>query len=315
MELMKVLWQDGPEVGLLNSFEKFDRFLRALGRRDHFIHQFEVFLFGWFLIDFLVSRGNSLESLTPFKLQPFLKLWLMTAMGHDLGFPLQESPKIFKALDELYGHRSIGLYRTSNLLARLERQFSRTTFTGRPRLVKYLLSGQGAGIDEKIILGIANTTGLNGEMARLVWHKMEKFPNNHGLLSALLLGRAVFHSYGTEAAREKTAATDSMDPQHLYLSLAAIALHHLKEELPYVIKKIEFGRNPFAYLLYLADNLQEWSRDLGGWAEEPTTLLCECKGENSGIILTFLITHDTWDLRCWKKPRKRLGRLIPELIG
>jgi hypothetical protein len=294
-EVMKALWQDTPGVALLDSFKRFERFLRALGKRDHFIHQFEVFLLGWFIMDFLGTKGHSIKTLTSLEPQPFLKLWMLTAMGHDLGFPLQESPKIFGALRELYGHQSVGLHRTSHFFARLERKFVGVNFWGRSRLLRDLLSGIGVQIAEEIIMGIAQTTGLTQEMARLVWNKMKGASKNHGFLSALLLGRAVFRFFIPGGNLKKAATIDSQELQHFRLLLGAIGLHHLKEELPFVIKRIEFTRNPLAYLLYLTDNLQEWSRDMGGWTEEPTTLLSECEEKDTGIILTFVITHDSWD--------------------
>jgi hypothetical protein len=308
MEVIKALWQDTPGVALLDSLNKFERFLRALGKRDHFIHQFEVFLLGWFILDFLGAKGYTLKGLTSFEPKIFLKLWLLTAMGHDLGFPLQESPKIFGALRELYGHQSIGLHRTSKLFARLENKFTNINFRGRSRLVNDLLSGIGGKISEEAILGIAYTTSLNNEMARLVWHKMEGATKNHGLLSALLLGRAVFRSFIPGGDLKKAVVTSNQELQHFRLLLAAIGLHHLKEEQSFVIKKIEFARNPFAYLLYLTDNLQEWSRDLGGWTYEPTTLLSECEGKDCGIILTFVIAHDSWDDKMVEKVKDEIEK-------
>jgi hypothetical protein len=312
-KIMTLLWGDGKSAQLLDFFAKFERFLLAIGKRDHFIHQFEVFLLGWFIIHALVKKGFCIEEYMSFSSSVFLQTWLMTAMSHDLGFPLQEEPEIIKVLKEL--HESLGTKEIATHYAELEKKLSLIGENGREILMKDLLPEKGSPIAHQIIAGIKMTTDINQADYEPLWDELIKSPKNHGVISALILGRELSGYFVPDGNFEDH---DNFELNRFRLILAAIALHHLKEESKRsekAIKNISFTGNPFAYLLYIADNLQEWGRDLGGWTNAPETSLINFEYDYSKITLTFYLFHENWGqddteeniLAEIKKANRRLG--------
>lgn len=295
-EMMELLWREGNSAQLLKYFANFERFLRAVGKRDHFIHQFEVYLLGWFIIHALEIRGYHIGEFTSLSSELFLQTWLMTAMGHDLGLPLQEEPAIIKVLKEL--HESVGTRTIAGNYAKLEAKLSHIGSKGRQILMKDLLSGEGSKIAHQIRAGIKITTGFSLTQTRAVWNTLVKSGKNHGLISAIILGRDLSGFFVPGGDFQGAEAADDPELKRFRLLLSAIALHHLKEEgdSEHVVKNIRFTANPFAYLLYIADNLQEWGRDIGGWANVPETTLTDFEFNDPKLTLTFTLSHDDWGI-------------------
>ena len=107
--LVKHLFQDFPAMhDLYVVFALQEKFLKAVGKRDHFTHQFEVFLLGWNIFQ-LYDRHQVLE-FTPLKGISFREvshLWMLTALGHDLGMPVTEISTILQGIGELYSDAAL----------------------------------------------------------------------------------------------------------------------------------------------------------------------------------------------------------------
>jgi hypothetical protein len=303
---LKPLRESAP---LLKLFEKFEAFMWAIGKRDHFIHQFEVFLLGWYIFSALTEKTGSdrieISGLGPIDSEVFFEYWLLTAMGHDLGYPLQESPNIISELRKL--HQDGRLRGVANLYLAFWKTLTCRNQQNHLPWVENLLNKQGKKINQHIIMGLQFSLKISPEAARKIGMDLAEANNNHGYLSALLIGNAL---YPTFARRGLDSSNTSV---HLYrLLLAAIALHHIKGEQQKekdIIREIDFSTNPFAYLLYVADNLQEWSRPPGASPEgaAPETLLTSCHAIGGQIGLVFVTRHDSWGAQLSRQVLKEVN--------
>lgn len=294
LEIMGALWPSQTE---LLVFKRYESFMRAIGRRDHFIHQFEVFLLGWFIFCALIGRTQSkqleIESLAPLDPEVFFKIWLLAAMGHDLGYPLQETPEIIEELSIL--HNDLNLKETArfyNLISKL----AKNEDGQQPLLMQDLLNEKGGEIAQQIIIGIRQTLRITQSESQTIGDRLTNSANNHGYLSALLFGEKLMNHFAPLGSFDEETNGDLQALWQYRLLLAAIALHHLKKQHRKIIEKINFSANPFAYLLFISDNLQEWTRHPGvqPGKTDPITFLTDCKTQRSNIILTFVTRHDYW---------------------
>lgn len=311
-EIMRSLWRSNPGGSLLQVFEGLEGFMRAIGKRDHYVHQFEVFLLGWYIFSALMANWKisklEIAQLNSIDLSVFFEIWLMTSMGHDIGYPLQETPVIIKELGRLSWHAKLRkmatYYGVLGDLVGIKDQ-------GKHPLVQQLLNKEGKEIASYIISGVEQTLNVNPGDAKDICDTLAKSVNNHGYLSALLLGRA-FLKYFKSVDRNALPGTSQDQKMGLYkLLLAATALHSLKNAHPDIIKKINFTANPLAYLLFIVDNLQEWSRVPGvkqGEVDPITYLKSINRPKSSRISLSFVTRHDYWGVPVVKRTNGEINK-------
>jgi hypothetical protein len=91
-----------------------------------------------------------------------------------------------------------------------------------------------------------------------------------------------------------TAKALDYNAKTLKLALAAICLHDLPSVLDKYIRKIDFWRNPYAYLLFIIDNLQDWFRNLRPNEEWPSYNLLKISRTENQLELSYILTHEKW---------------------
>jgi len=105
-EIMSLMWPEGIIKNQYELLRNFEEFLTAIGKRDHFFHQFLVYLLGVNLIELILNKIKSTtkpEDIFGFKNKKDIYLtWLMASCFHDFGYPYQEASAISKKLSELY---------------------------------------------------------------------------------------------------------------------------------------------------------------------------------------------------------------------
>ena len=105
-QIMRLLWPKSIRGVLFSQFKEFEKFLIAVGKRDHFLHQFLVFLLGLNVIQALLQkyRGkHDRERIFKFKDEHYIfYTWLMAATAHDFGYPIEVASKISYKLSSLY---------------------------------------------------------------------------------------------------------------------------------------------------------------------------------------------------------------------
>lgn len=86
LDRIKRLWvKSDKEPGLFDTVEKFEKVLQRMqDYRDHFIHSFNVFLLGYYII-------NKLEiPQSDFKSNDVNLSWMLAATFHDVGYTIQD---------------------------------------------------------------------------------------------------------------------------------------------------------------------------------------------------------------------------------
>lgn len=213
------------EPPLLNIFAGKDQ-----PYRDHYIHQFQVFLLGLHIID-------KLRTIFPEEID---RLWLITASFHDMAYPLQKydswAQSFFK---ESLGIESIGVsdiksnFVEGSLLASMG------------DIINALCKGH--------FNGELRGNWLQEEQSLIrFFHERITQRKHHCILSSLsLLKRALLVDH---SLRETLFVPSAL----------AIALHHdvVWRELPTErhLNSLKFSNDPLAFLLMFCDCVQEWGR-------------------------------------------------------
>jgi hypothetical protein len=298
---------------LLDSFATFEGLMLSIGKRDHFIHQFEVFLLGWYVFCALLGKSTSrsvdIDGFAPIKTEEFFTYWLLAAMMHDLGFSFQESPKIIEEMKKL--HRNAKLMDVANLYHAFGKMLNSRSKQNHLPWVENLWQGRGKLINQHLVIGLQHSLRSSQKAAMELAQAMATETDNHGYISALLVGHAL---YPPESLDDPGPATpdSKLRSIHLYrLLLAAISLHHIKADTPEhenILRNIRYSANPFAYLLFAMDNLQEWARLSGTHVNEPApmTFLTHCISKGRQITLNFVTRHDLWGTKIRRKTLKEI---------
>jgi hypothetical protein len=250
LESIRSLW-NGTEILItgasapLEPFKFFDEQILAElpGYRDHFIHQYQVFLLGYYIIRMLNTlekpfhedycRSLNLDIADEEKEKIADIAWLITSTFHDIAYPLE---KIKRWL---------------------------------PKIIVDFLGEEGKGITpevpvEKIFFQSQTYLNFVNEIAAF-FSEMDFFPGireadfrawlqgevasskDHGVLGSLILMKPGFLS----------------KKEIILPSALAIALH---KRLGLKVKskggKISYDRFPLFFLLLYCDLVQEWNRDL-----------------------------------------------------
>lgn len=262
----KYYHREGSDEKFIDGFEKFELLLiHSKYYRDHFVHQFWVFLLGCCIINAYYDhlRSYYLKSLNiPEKEdEHFLDIgWLLCSTLHDYCYPIGESRDYLIELFKTFlpsthmlfavdlGKLLLEPFYIDNIdcLVSLFQFLNQTE--GREKRWNYRISG-----------------GKNSFLRKIYIQRLAEFITGdpkllkpHALLSALSI-LSIFVPYNDIKDAKKLIKLNGV----VYPSALAISLHHLspQELLEITAKKgINFSRNILTYLLVFCDNAQEWYR-------------------------------------------------------
>ncbi len=303
-DVVSGLFEDG---GMVETFRAFDYFLAISGKRGHFIHQFEVFILGMNIILKLKDIGHDLKDIFGFDdIDKIIYCWLIVATAHDLGYPLESLDDILDTISKLYG--SIGFPQLEEKFKQLEignlikgnadfESIFVDSAPGTPNTGKIEI---GKLIHDEIIQSLYLLPGEEDKVKELQLRLLNK--PSHAYASSVLLSKAIIESLlrgkSVDEVRQlwKFAAVKR--------AAAAIALHGLKsddkpeKDYTYYIKKISFNKNPYAYLLFIIDNMQDWGRTLYIKKDKlwPEYILDSFQFISANdMLLDYHVVHDTWE--------------------
>lgn len=247
------LWKkygDKDSFPLLEDFKKYEKLLFDLPRyRDHFIHQFQVFLLGSKIIDDMyINADNGKTKNFPYYFRNSLNIaqsqdidadiaWLIASTYHDIAYPIEKGNELymnffvkFLELNEnIIENIDIGQIFSNKNYGMLIDQIC--------DLYNSLQEGTSWNVNFDNQQKINVDYELRGKILRLIKEK------DHGVLGCLIL----IHK----------SVSDDRYSKIIYPAALAIALHNdmLKD-----LDEIKFEKNPLAFLLVYCDLVQEWGR-------------------------------------------------------
>ncbi|NVM55477.1 MAG: hypothetical protein HWN66_17350, partial [Candidatus Helarchaeota archaeon] len=260
-DVFSKLWEKYVGISYNNFLETFDPALqyifageRGKGRiyRDHYIHQFQVFLLGLYIIN---KRYNDFIKKCK---KPEIN-WLIISSFHDIAYPVQKydqwSDDFFKKAFDISG--------IANL--EIKSNFVDKTFLGcMSYLIRKLCSDV---LKEKVE---DNWITEKDNLVRF-FHRQITNAKNHCILSSISLLKEVQKSEYEEkikrvlriAGNRRLKFQDILDGIFIPSALA-VALHDkgVWQELKRkgILSLLKFEDDPLSFLLIFCDNVQEWGR-------------------------------------------------------
>jgi len=241
---LKELWVKRHEKQvtflIFEDFEKMENMLFMIpSYRGHYIHQFNVFLLGYFILTELIKNRcikqniNNISQFTDFT-------WMLSSTFHDMGYPIQEIEDLFQKYIDMF--LKIQTPFSVNIETILTQNFY--------DYIRYL-----AEIHYQMFTLNQNQWFIERERKRdykfydLILTKLRE--KDHGVIGALLLMHSVLTK---ENLVNRLGWLDRDFAKSILPACHAISLHNLKDI------NISFENQPYAFLLVLCDELQDWGR-------------------------------------------------------
>lgn len=261
--------------------------------RDHYSHSVYVFALGlaFFAADEKLQKTFGKPS-------DFIYLWGLTSLFHDIGYPFQLAHEQIKNYTrDLFGERADNPHVV----------YSNTD--------SFLHAGKGcriAGeekifydINELLAFGVCQRTGYDFSTVKDVFSRKvtaSKFMD-HAYFSAVLLFKQI--------EERGSINSDKLDV------LTAIALHNSfnKFDMPDAVR-LSLQNHPYAYLLMLCDELQNWDRTAFGHSSKKDPLAWDIDLELGDGVINITYIFDSFNIeipgRNASRQNRNVSKLFPE---
>ena len=271
----KCNWLDRPKIirmimeyyddvylkSIILTSEKFEKFLLALGKREHFVHQFEVMLIGLHMLSIIVPKTPNCKSVFGFDDRcDIWKCWVQTAFGHDFGYPLEVIHDLLMAKSDLF--KKLEFEETSRDLEYIANKIHTNAelenvliFAQSESSIKSVLN-----VDLFIKESIVRILKISNDYADELLNKF-KVDLDHGFISSRLVIRKTIKEYMEDVDHWQDIDGFLKSREHKMLSYAISGIvAHNSEEIWNT--GIPFAYNPYAVILKIVDNIHDWNRDL-----------------------------------------------------
>lgn len=269
------------------EFSKFEELLYGIDEyyRDHSLHVFRVYLLGEYLTQKHLKGYDNISILNKPKDKPEAKilieesekeaLWCITALCHDLGYPLQKLEALNKRLVKI-----LNFYGTSNY-----------------NPLRYGLPLEGIVLD-KYIIKLISSRITDDYKIHFQSKFFTKYSNayeklSHGIMSCILLMKNLvyfketdYRSHFSEGFHKKEELFNENIRQFLIRReiLRSIASHD-NDDIYHI------NMNNFLFLLIICDEIQEWSRPSSN-----RRVLYPLDDENNEIINILSFNNEKIDI-------------------
>jgi len=219
--------------------------------RDHYIHQFQVFLLGAIILDILMEN----KKLKAKKGDFLCKSWLLAASFHDFAYPVQKyDDYACRFLGECLGSvDSLGFLELKN-------DYTEYSFSSH---VEYILSALTNCFYDECFREESKVKNLNKlrdyfyyEITRNKNHAlagslglMKKFEDNRDFTNIILPAAVAIALHDEDIWQTIHGLGDETEQKRINL---------VKKLAP--LRKLNFEAQPIAFLLMLCDNVQDWGR-------------------------------------------------------
>jgi hypothetical protein len=235
------LWEESRKsADFLDDTQDFEHLLKELRMRDHFIHSFRVFLLGYSIIN-KINQLFPEERYFKFPERGYNLIWMLSATFHDSAYAIEKTDDwMNKFFLRFLGIKTQFFLRLPELLTptytdflRMLSQHHKSPFSIRDNF-QFSFNGMDWNYYDKV-----------GEAL---------LKKDHGVLGALMLCHRMAIKEGFLGGDQRIASGDEYNFLYYHLSAAhAISVHNID-----VV--IDFKRHPFAFMLVLCDEIQDWGR-------------------------------------------------------
>jgi hypothetical protein len=254
-KIIKTLWNNCvPHVPYPEIHRKFESLLKEINPRyrDHYIHQFQVFLFGALIIDILRNNNKINENFKDLCIG-----WLLTATFHDVNYPVQEHDSFIKE----FFNQTLGITHPFGLLD-FKTNYTECQFSSN---IELILDEMTDSFKENCTCEDICVNHFN--KVREFFYYNVTFSKNHGVLSGLGLLKKFENQPDLENVLIPAAAAIAFHDDSIWQPLNGQKIEKNKDmkwiknviELE-PLKKIDFKTHPLSFLLILCDNIQDWGR-------------------------------------------------------
>ena len=258
-DTLNKLWCDYlDERGYPLLHERFEGLLKQLvpGYRDHFLHQYQDFLLGTYIIDGLFENGFLPKN----KSEDYSRSWLLASTFHDFSYCIQQydkwSTEFFKEM-----------FRITEPLGSLElkRHYFENSFLSS---IEYILDELEKGLE---IPQGERVDKLNN-LRHFFYHQMTD-RRNHAVISCLTLFKR-FEEYRERNDEEfrnvflPAGLAVILHDAEIWQTLNGLKVISETQEDKWVsnvreaqpLKSLIFKEYPLTFILLLCDNIQDWGR-------------------------------------------------------
>jgi len=256
--------------------------------RDHYSHSVYVFALGLAMYacdSVFKSKFDGFYNLSgEAAVEEFLRLWGMTALFHDIGYPFQLAHEQIKTYTlEMWGTKSERPYVSYGNLDKFL-AFDADTVARLKQIFKTDIPL--SNINELLAYGLEKREGYDYNfICEKLRARVKKQPENmdHGYFSAVILVKALLVNDEFELDEKKLDV------------LTAILLHNNlnKYDIPNA-HPIAPSEHPLSYLLMLCDELQNWDRTAYGKAskQDPIAWDAEFSVTDNAVSVRFIFDDD-----------------------
>lgn len=290
-EVAAKTWPFSDCKPLYETFVRYEEFLRAINKREHIIHQFEVFLLGWQLIHASYAK----EKFNGLAIQDTLRTWLITSLFHDVGYFLEKANDILGFFNETYSNLQL-----EPLASKFSEFHSSIAPAGKTSLFSTSIQKTYPKSIEHIRAILLKSFAKDAFILDTFFGDMIE-GCDHGLVSAILLLDSV-----------KSIDLSVMDNQNkIDLACSAIALHNShnysdRANPKQIITHVDVSQSPFSVILFIIDNIQDWSRDNEIAKPNTTFLLTSVQTGPKSVNIDILVRADFWTAELVDSTKKQI---------
>lgn len=299
-KILHLIWPEVLRDDFFGHFERFENLLIAIGERDHFLHQFNVFLLGFNFIDLLQKDTKTEDKKRVFGTENDDEIhwsWLFAGSAHDLGYPVQKAKNINNELSGLYKNfrlKSLSdFYKLGVTNPRLSNDDSFFKIPMKKPTFPHLIS-EDFNVRELLLEEVRHTIDIDKKEIGDLFRRQQK-KVDHGYLGAVILARNVLIRVLRSHKNKLHLLENNPIFKALLPALGAIFAHNLKKDGQWYYE-IKAENNLFAFLLCLMDQVQEWDRSKRMDAKWPESILSKFERDDTqrSIFIEYNLFHREW---------------------
>lgn len=251
MEWIKTLWNNYFQIEYPNIHEKLEPMLKELypKYRDHFLHQFQVFMIGSIMIDYLISFNRK-----KCDRNALCKGWLLASTFHDFAQAVQK----YDQWNKTFFKESLKIDVLESL--ELKKYYVENTFSSS---VEHILTFLGKCFCD---FKDQDRTENYNKIRHFFYHQITD-KKNHGMLSSLSLLKRFddandeFHEVILPAA-----SAIAIHDAEIWKVMSGMLINSNKDKwitnlcTIKPLSRLNLNLHPLSFLLILSDNIQDWGR-------------------------------------------------------